>query len=163
MKENSVLEGLMGRWIDENSVLEDSRRTPPRASRRHAQFRGGQQLLSQTPPKLHFLMILNTAELRVENCQLMNIKLVGISNRKPLHALRHKASADLVTFVFNIEFISACQAATRRLSNAKMLHIYREVKSMSFPEKHVFFVDHRGTFGACPACYVGPLGGPGTL
>ena len=45
--ENSTLELLGTRWIDENSILE------------HAPLQPGQQPLSQTPPRPHFLMILS--------------------------------------------------------------------------------------------------------
>ena len=45
--ENSGLELLRRRWIDENSILE------------HEGQGCGQQLLSQTPPRPHFLMILS--------------------------------------------------------------------------------------------------------
>ena len=44
---NSVLELLRRRWIDENSILE------------HGPQGRGQQPLSQTRPRPHFLMILN--------------------------------------------------------------------------------------------------------
>ena len=45
--ENSGLEVMRTRWIDENSTFG------------HGGFQRGQQPLSQTPPRQHFLMILS--------------------------------------------------------------------------------------------------------
>ena len=48
--ENSGLEVMGTRWIDENSSFG------------HESLQGGQQRLSQTPPRPHYLMILSSSE-----------------------------------------------------------------------------------------------------